>query len=129
MPEVVVEFFGERWDAPRLDQDEGRCVRQIPTPTGQTCVYCTEPVVDGDRGLMVWWGSIEERGRLRTTRTPVHAECEMRTVMGSPAHLNGTCYCATGRPDPEPVGSYRDEAREVWRIMNTKRSRAGLPPL
>jgi hypothetical protein len=83
---VSTLYFGPRWDAPVVDH-----AQQVPTPVGLACYDCEEPVVEGDRGLL-------RGGR------PVHAECDLRRVMG---HQVGYCSC-TGCPPT------RESGRLVW---------------
>ena len=88
-------FFGERWDAPIVDN-----ATQVPTPVGEHCYDCAEPIADGDRGFvrpMVLAANVVETGY-------VHAECDLRGTCG---HLVGLCRC-TG------YASDRATARLVW---------------
>ncbi len=91
-------FFGERWDAGVV---EGAV--RVPTPVGEACLDCAEPVVDGDRGFVRAVGRMVG-GELRPSVEPVHAECDLRSVLG---HQVGVCPC-TG------YGRTRAAARLVW---------------
>jgi hypothetical protein len=105
----AVRYFGAAWDAPILDG-----ATAVTTPVGQACYDCNKPVAAGDRGFLrptvrkingEWAGTIE----------PVHAECDLRTVMG---HQVGVCPC-TG------YGHDRAAGRLVWqRVQQLKRGGA-----
>jgi len=73
--EEVIRFFGERWDAPNVDD-----AVQRPTPVGEPCVLFIRPHVfeDGTVGF-----------------SAVHRGCEMGTTIG---HYFGVCSC-TGWDD------------------------------
>jgi hypothetical protein len=94
---VTAHFFGERWDSPRIDHST-----QVETPIGRTCPYCSEPIVEGDRG--VW-----------TTAGAMHAECELLRGVG---HTFGVCTC-TGFDMTS-----RAAARELWNRVEVAR---GVP--
>lgn len=107
-------FFGARWDAPMVDT-----AVQVPTPVGQACYVCGDPIADGDRGLV--------RGRIRTdgdgkpagSAMPVHAECDMLGVIG---HLYGVCGCSGH-------GSTRAAGLLLLERLNAERARQGRGPL
>jgi hypothetical protein len=78
----VTEFFGERWDAPIVEPPAQR----IPTPVGQKCCRCEEPIVEGDQGFTRpcymadrTWSSIH-----------IHRECDLAGIIG---HMAGVCGC------------------------------------
>lgn len=96
----MLEYFGDRWDAPRLD----RAV-QISTPVGAPCLFCREPIADGDRGLVT---SVIYELAQEPVREFAHAECELADGL-----LYGVCPC-TGFNTCS-----RAAARELWsRVMN-----------
>lgn len=76
-------------------------------------MVCDEPIVEGDRGLMRVTFTLDDQQRWDATPAPVHAECEMRGVMG---HVVGICSC-TGYP------ADRATARLVWQRVGTRRGR------
>lgn len=126
--EPVTVYFGERWDAPLLD---GR-IHQVPTPVGDHCLYCTEPIEAGDRGLLR--ACIRDNASLNGLTDgsvePVHLECELRSVIGPVEHLEGRCSCSTRNAGSEaPVTSFRDDARAVLAHINEERRRAGRGPM
>jgi len=45
---VTTFYFGPRWDAPLLDEN----AEQVPTPVGEVCFGCNEPIREADRGLL-----------------------------------------------------------------------------
>lgn len=102
-----VMFFGPRWDAPILNG-----ALQVPTPVGQPCCGCGEPVCDGDRGLLRMVVRMQGDRPVGAVE-PIHAECELRAVMG---HHVGVCSC-TGH---EPT---RATARLVWQRVGEIRGR------
>lgn len=92
---MTTVFFGERWDVPLLEN-----ATQVETPVGVDCLNCSEPVADGDRGLL--------RGAFINGNpcvVPIHAECDLIGVIG---HLMGVCHC-TGYDT-----SSREAARLAW---------------
>ena len=97
-------FFGAPWDAPRVDS----AVR-VDTPVGERCLMCSEEIVEGDRGWLV-----AALGTEGVTRRAVHAECDLRSVIG---HTVGVCGCHGFR------GSAREAARETWERVGQKRGR------
>jgi len=136
----IIHFFGEKWDIPRLDLEPHRRVVQQPTPVGRPCMYCQEPVVEGERGL---FRTAEVKADENTDPAllvpgnpeyavavlPVHAECDIREMLGGIDHLERRCLCCTGvSADPYP-GTKRDEARACWDWWNEKRREQGQPPL
>jgi hypothetical protein len=95
-------FFGERWDAPAVED-----AVQVPTPVGEVCQYCGEPIAAGDRG----W--------VRAPQVWAHTECEMLGIVG---HLYGVCSC-----------SGFDESRAAALVLlgriNAARATQGMRPL
>lgn len=96
-------FFGDPWDAPACDY-----ARQAATPVGEQCLYCTEQIVEGDRG---WFTAVISKGKALPAFT--HIECEMLATMG---HTYDVCSC-TG------YGHDRAAARELWRRVGVRRGR------
>lgn len=101
-----MKIFGEPWDSPVCDGAE-----QVETPVGGVCLLCKELVDEGDRGVLMPYGSTngsEER--------PEHAECFLRSMLGAPEHILGLCSCHGGGEDVW-TESYREQARVTWRLM------------
>lgn len=118
----MIQFFGDRWDAPQVDPP----AEQVPTPVGQVCLHCTEPIEAGDRGLL--------RLAIRTggaSIEPTHMECDLRMTLGGMDHLAGRCSC-TGRGHEHGGTTYataRAEALAVLGWWNQRRADQGSPPL
>lgn len=77
-----------------------RSLQELPTPAGEPCSWCGEPVALGDSGVVIphmgrtggpcdaeGWG-----GRMR----PAHWACHLRSVLGGVAHQLGLCTCCGG---------------------------------
>lgn len=118
-----VEYFGEKWDAPLVDDGV-----LIDTPVGLLCLYCHEGIRIGDRGLMRFVGSQDEAGKPVAVMLPVHQECDLRMALGSLAHLRGECRCH-GRTEPPYPGTLREEALEVLAWLNEERRLQGAGPM
>ena len=102
-------WFGNPWPGFVCYDDGGRLLADMckPTPVGEACLLCGEPIVAGDRGQAFPCFTADGPPAVRHA----HAECALRNVTGSVEHLDGRCTCS----DPDrPVRSYRDEALEVW---------------
>lgn len=106
----MTQFFGARWDAPRVDD-----ATQVPTPVGELCLECGESIQEGDRGLITCLVS-DEGAMMR----PIHMECELRATM---SHCARQCECFTTHP------SARAEALATLRVFNEWRATRGLGPL
>jgi hypothetical protein len=111
---VTTYYFGERWDAPLVDE-----AKQVPTPVGQTCYACGELIAEGDRGLMRGCMRLGEDGQPVGSIEPVHVECDLRSVLG---HQMGVCPC-TGH------GSSRADALLTLDRLNAQRADDGMGPL
>jgi hypothetical protein len=102
-PGTGTVIFGEPWKA---NMCEGATV--VPTPVGQPCLHCDEPIDDGDQGVihttLFLHGNDGE-----PVAEPVHRECDMRAVLGSIGHLTMRCPCEGGDYD-DPPGMTRREA-------------------
>lgn len=120
----MVAFFGRRWDAPMLDGD----AHQVPTPVGQPCGWCGEPVAAGDQGLLRTRLALDPAGGRCATVRPVHTECDLREAVGSPAHLQGRCSCH-GEAERQWPGTARAQALATLALMNQARGAQGLGPL
>ena len=88
-----MNYFGKPWDAPVTE-----FVDQGPTPVGELCLWCEEPIQDGDRGILLPCIGLEnEQVRIR----PEHLECHLRQIIGGIAHLEKRCICCGGTDDPD----------------------------
>ena len=79
---------------------------QVPTPVGQPCGFCQEPIQMGDRGCTIPDVSGGEN--------PYHFECHMRLVVGSLAHQRRRCSCYGGAELDPPGMSLRQAALAAW---------------
>ena len=104
----VTLFFGQRWDAPDLDD-----AHQVDTPVGQPCRHCDESIVAGDRGLLRAAMYAGPDGTWIAIPKPTHAECALLPIMG---HIHGICRC-NGYDDS------RASAHLLWRVIGKTRGR------
>lgn len=114
-------YFGEPWDVPAV---EG--ARQVPTPVGEPCAWCETQIADGDQGFLIPGARLGRHGKLYSSLQPWHRECLLRTVVGSPARLDGTCRCHGGGDErPHSPAEKRGEAVEVWDRIQSRQ--IGVP--
>lgn len=66
-------WFGASWDAPVCDP-----VYHKPTPTGETCPYCTRDITADDQGLVIPYVGLHEN-RLEAW----HLDCFLQSI-GAP---------------------------------------------
>lgn len=112
---MIDEILGNRWFGPPWlssvcydESDELRLDRRIDPPVDENCLDCGEPIEPGQGGTTM--GYISREG---ATIRYVHKECRLRSVLGSPEHLDGKCFCNTGI-SAESTMTYRQEALAVW---------------
>ena len=105
-----VHYFGEPW---------GRAATpaaiRVDTPVGKPCLYCTVAIAEGDNGIMQAVVSPHPHG-VTIKVSPIHSECDLRSVAGSIFDLKGECeyrgHCNELR---EAAGmTLRDDALAVW---------------
>lgn len=123
-PVPPTQYFGRRWDAPMLDDN----VVEVSVPVGRACLYCGEPIAAGECGLMrlAVRGTV---GKPTASLEPAHMECDLRTMIGDVAHLEGRCRCSGVTAAEDAVLSFRDESRAVLAHMNQLRAASGMPPM
>src|SRR5689334_5673646 len=98
-------FFGERWDAPMLDD-----ANEIPTPVGKQCGYCEEVIVEGDSGLLQTFVDLNS-----ATQNPVHIECLLVAILGDVFHHHRQCSCYGGSGhDDRP---HRERGRALVAVL------------
>jgi hypothetical protein len=93
-----VRWFGPSWNSELCHTEE-----PAPTPVGEHCVHCEEPVLDGEQGFIYANGPAS------------HRECFMRQITGSVAHQLKQCSCyvpGSTCGDP-PELSRREAARQA----------------
>lgn len=110
---MPVQFFGDRWDAPRVDH-----AVQVPTPVGELCLYCAEPIEDGDRGLLTP-AYLQQESGFGWSVEPLHLECDLRSV----SHLYRQCRCYVQHP------TLRSEGLATLMVINETRREQGMGPL
>lgn len=93
-------YFGDHWGAPMLDG-----LRQVPTPIGEPCFFCSEPIEEGDAGLFT---TVHYTDNTRVQ--PIHRECNLRMVVGSLGHQRRTCSCFQDPGDDQEDGLTLREA-------------------
>ena len=104
--EGTMRWFGKSFNAPMYEE-----MPEVPTPVGDECLGCCEPIEEGDIGItMPYLSDAEPR------RVPFHIECHLRSALGGIAHQEKRCICFGGT-DHEPPGGMtaREEAQEVTR--------------
>lgn len=92
----------------------------IPTPVGQDCAFCEEPIEIGDRGC-----TIPHLGEGGVAEKPYHFECHMRVAVGSLGHLRGRCSCYGGTEHDPPGMTLRQAARAAfhfWQATSGRRN-------
>lgn len=97
-------FFGEPWPS-------GVCenARQRPTPVGELCLWCDEPIEDGQQGVFI--SAFGENGAVEH---PEHRECALRSVLGGVAHLERRCTCFGGGAHDDDDMTPRESALAAW---------------
>ena len=105
-----MQWFGSPWptELDRAPICEENAMR-VATPVGQSCLWCSEPIEEDDRGVMMPYVSKGESGL-----KPVHIECNFRQGVGGPAHILGRCTCSGGECDPDMGMTPREASRWVW---------------
>lgn len=95
-------YFGQPWDAPFIDDAE-----QIPTPVGEPCLACEEPIAEGDQGVVMPYVYLGPDGKPATRSVAEHRECMLLGLLG---HVAGTCFCHDG------LGGHRErgQATVTW---------------
>lgn len=107
-------FFGERWDAPAFDD-----ATEVPTPVGEPCLHCEEPITEGDSGTVQPAIVMGENGYVSEPRAQ-HIECYLRSALGSPAHIMGQCSCSGGE-EPEDSRTWREQGLESIRLLKERK--------
>lgn len=84
---------------------------QVPVPVGELCLWCDEPIEEGDIGTIQGVAERAPTGEIISRTQPVHYECSMRSVLGSVSHVQGTCSCnIPGSHEGDPEGMTKREA-------------------
>lgn len=108
-------YFGEPWPS-GVCEGAPRC----PTPVGEKCVHCDEPIQEGDQGSMIGCMMLgEDKKSVVPSIRPEHRECQLRAVLGSIGHLKKKCSCYGGEGHDEPGMTRRQSAMQVWDWVQT----------
>lgn len=99
-----LQYFGEAWPSGVCDDGE-----QAPTPVGELCFECQEPVREGDRGQFLTVDGPRP--------VPVHRECQLRVALGGIGHLEDHAYWCGKQGDPDGGRTSRQSALEVWALI------------
>lgn len=98
-------YFGEPWGSVLCDSGE-----RWPTPVGENCVLCLEPIEADDRGVFMPHAQKSDCTALH----PAHRECALcMTTSGIGHHLDHDFWCLNVG-DPHAGLGYRESARRVW---------------
>lgn len=78
------------------------------------CLHCGEDSPE-DEGIPQLYVDLGPDGRPLSRRGWIHRECQLRMVLGGPAHVLGLCSCPQGGVgcDPDMGLSKREAARVV----------------
>lgn len=108
-------WWGEPWPADW--RENGRApiceddMAHMATPVGEPCLWCEERITDGDQGVMMSYYNGKSSGL-----KALHIECEMRSVLGGPAHFQKLCICCGGNEEDPDLGMTRRAAAQwVWK--------------
>jgi hypothetical protein len=103
---VTWGWFGEPWPSGVCDDPDAR---QLPTPVGEQCLYCSESIQEGENGPIFLNGLAS------------HKECSLRSVVGSAAHIEKRCSCfVPGSTENDAEGlTRRQGAQAAWDAWQT----------
>lgn len=103
---TTMAWFGRVFDSPMYDDMPPADVADY---LGKDCGFCREAILGGEPGITMPFLSSDGSERL-----PMHIECHLRSILGSPAHLDGLCACTSGEHEETGL-TYRQEAQETIR--------------
>lgn len=113
---MAMQYFGEAYPSDDYPAAIYLDLERVDAPVGQLCIWCEEPVEEGDRGFiqscMIRKHPVTDE--YLHTREPVHHECNFRQTIGSVKHQRGECGCATGdfsNDDDAEYATLREAAR------------------
>jgi hypothetical protein len=87
-----MQWFGEPYPSLETPAPIFPMANEMPTPVGEPCLYCDEPIVMGDRGVVMPFVT----GAALVTLRAQHYECFMRQILGSSNHIGHRCSCYGG---------------------------------
>ncbi len=105
-------YFGDPW--PSGICDDGT---RFPTPVGEPCVECEEPIEEHDQGSFMGNGVWPDRPAL----VPVHKECGFRAVMGGIGHFEDHERWCIREGDTDGGRTRRQSSLEVWERIVVRR--------
>lgn len=94
---------------------------RIDTPVGEKCIFCEEPIVEGDVGVVMPFLGVDEE----TNIVPQHKECVLRGIFGSVGHQKKTCSCFGGTEEDPPGMTKREAAKAAAKLAGD----LPMPPL
>jgi hypothetical protein len=102
-------YFGEPYPSGGKPAPIYMGLPQVPAPVDDWCLYCEEPIAEGDRGFLLPHMVGPNYFRL----VAEHYECFMRQVLGSVAHQQSRCSCVVcgSHHMDDPELTRRDAAR------------------
>jgi hypothetical protein len=110
-----MRWWGDPWPSEELRapicMDDAE---RVPTPVGEPCLWCSELIVEGDRGEVMPYVKLNDDAAPSIVDAYMHVECVFRQGVGGPAHVQGTCTCQGGHDDPDLGMSEREAALWVW---------------
>lgn len=123
-------YFGEPWPSGVCENPEAE---QWPTPVGVPCIWCEEDIVEDDQGSFIgcFISDMQETHPRLVDKvlsyfkdkhneyegvllTPEHRECQLRSVIGSYAHLTMGPHKVGACNDVETGLTKRQDALAVW---------------
>lgn len=73
----------------------------VATPVGSKCIWCDEPIAEGDCGYLI-------------APRPHHRCCFYRSLLGSLGHQLGECSCFGGDREDPPGLTRKQAAEAAW---------------
>jgi len=93
---MTMKWFGTSWGAPMNET-----CPQVDVPAGATCIWCEEPILPSDAGVVFANGPV------------AHRNCFFRQSFGSVGHIEKRCTCFMTDPEStcsDPEGMTKREA-------------------
>jgi hypothetical protein len=117
-----VRYFGEPYPSREYPAPMFEDGIEVPTPIGEPCLRCDEPIDEDDRGVLMPYLAADGKAHM----VAFHFECHVRSTIGSVKHQRGECGCATGDFQTDDDAEYptrREAARaalaELERLRET----------
>jgi hypothetical protein len=103
-----MKAFGEGWFPVEMERTE--------TPVGVLCLYCQEPIAEGDQGVLMPY-----LGNDGVSEVAEHRACLVRMTIGSVGHLKRTCSCYGGTEEDPPELTRRQGAEAALLYLLTEK--------